>query len=106
MSLHECGGKVGYVVNIPLPQWLLEVGETNPDIFYTDREGNRNKEYLTHGVDNQPPFGGRAAVEVAGIHWSYKADSPAAEITAGYYNLKDRDGYRPIAKMLSRNLQS
>ncbi|XP_038703151.1 beta-amylase-like [Tripterygium wilfordii] len=246
MSFHQCGGNVGDVVNVPLPQWVLEVGETNPDIFYTDREGNRNKEYLTIGVDNQPLFGGRTAVEiysdfmksfrenmsdfleagaiidievglgpagelrypsypqslgwvfpgigefqcydeylkadfkdaaisagqpewelpdnagvyndtpesteffrsngtylaekgkffltwysnkllshgdqildeankaflgckvklaakVSGIHWWYTAESHAAELTAGYYNLKDRDGYRPIAKMLSRH---
>ncbi|GAV79953.1 LOW QUALITY PROTEIN: Glyco_hydro_14 domain-containing protein, partial [Cephalotus follicularis] len=252
MSFHQCGGNVGDVVNIPLPQWVLDIGETSLDIFYTNRTGNRN-EYLTIGVDNQPLFHGRTAIEaslitnsflkdymrsfrehmsdflesgllidievglgpagelrypsypesqgwafpgigefqcydiylkaefkeavtnaghpewelpdnagvyndepestgffgsdgtylteegkffltwysnkllihgdevldeankifrgckvklaakVSGIHWWYKADSHAAELTAGYYNLKDRDGYRPIARMLSRH---
>ncbi|KAH0656212.1 hypothetical protein KY285_031094 [Solanum tuberosum] len=40
---------------------------------------------------------------VAGIHWWYKDASHAAELTAGFYNLDDRDGYRPIARMLSRH---
>nr|XP_048328173.1 beta-amylase [Ziziphus jujuba var. spinosa] len=246
MSFHQCGGNVGDAVYIPLPQWVLDIGESNPDIFYTNRKGNRNKEYLTLGVDNQPLFHGRTAVEiysdymksfrdnmsdflqsgliidievglgpagelrypsypesqgwvfpgigefqcydkylkaefekaavsaghpewelpdnageyndkpesteffgtngtyltdegkffltwysnkllnhgdqildeannaflgckvelaakVSGIHWWYKADNHAAELTAGYYNLNDRDGYRPIARMLSRH---
>lgn len=42
-------------------------------------------------------------LQVSGIHWWFKDDSHAAELTAGYYNLKDRDGYRPIARMLSRH---
>lgn len=41
--------------------------------------------------------------QVSGIHWWYKTDNHAAELTAGYYNLKSRDGYRPIARMLSRH---
>lgn len=245
MSFHQCGGNVGDVVNIPIPQWVRDVGETDPDIFYTNRAGNRNIEYLTIGVDNQPLFGGRTAIQmysdymksfketmadfleaelftdievglgpagelrypsypqsqgwvfpgigefqcydkylkadfeeaatnaghpewefpddageynnkpdvtgffgskgylsekgkffltwysnkllihgdqildeankaflgckvklackISGIHWWYKDDSHAAELTAGYYNLNDRDGYRPIARMLSRH---
>ncbi|XP_022135924.1 beta-amylase-like isoform X2 [Momordica charantia] len=246
MSFHQCGGNVGDSVNIPLPSWILKIGESNPDIFYTNRSGNRNKEYLTLGVDNQPLFHGRTAVEVyrdymksfrenmrnyleadfiidievglgpagelrypsyvenqgwvfpgigefqcydkylkmefkdaaataghpewelpdnagtyndtpesteffrsdgtyqsdegkffltwysnkllshgdqildeanqiflgckvklaakvAGIHWWYQTENHAAELTSGYYNLKTRDGYRPIARMLSRH---
>ncbi|GLT58632.1 hypothetical protein SLA2020_315060 [Shorea laevis] len=246
MSFHQCGGNVGDVVNIPLPKWVLEIGESDPDIFYTNRSGNRNRECLTIGVDNLPIFYGRTAVQVygdfmksfreemsdfleagllldievglgpagelrypsypqsqgwvfpgigefqcydkylkaefkqaaieaghpewelpddageyndtpesteffrsngtyladrgkffltwysnkllihgdeildeanqiflgcklklatkvAGIHWWYKSDSHAAELTSGFYNLNDRDGYRPIARMLSRH---
>lgn len=64
MSFHQCGGNVGDVVTIPIPKWVLEIGETNPDIFYTNRSGNRNKEYLTIGVDHKPLFYGRTAIEV------------------------------------------
>ncbi|KAI3795414.1 hypothetical protein L1987_38067 [Smallanthus sonchifolius] len=245
MSFHQCGGNVGDIVNIPIPQWVRDVGETDPDIFYTNRVGNRNIEYLSIGVDNQLLFCGRTAIElysdymksfrenmaefldaelftdievglgpagelrypsypqnqgwvfpgigefqcydkylkadfeeaasnaghpewglsddageynntpdetgffgskgylsekgkffltwysskliihgdqildeankaflgckvklackISGIHWWYKDDTHAAELTAGYYNLNDRDGYRPIARMLSRH---
>ncbi|XAR68077.1 Beta-amylase [Bertholletia excelsa] len=246
MSFHQCCGNVGDAVTIPLPQWVLDIGESNLDIFYTSRAGNRNKEYLSIGVDNLPIFAGRTAVQiysdymksfrvnmsdfleaglivdievglgpagelrypsyppnqgwifpgigefqcfdkymeadfrkaattaghpewnlpdnageyndkpesteffkpngrylteegkffltwysnkllshgdqildeankaflgckvklaakVAGIHWWYRDESHAAELTAGFYNLKDRDGYRPIARMLSRH---
>ncbi|KAJ1382488.1 Glycoside hydrolase, family 14B, plant [Sesbania bispinosa] len=246
MSFHQCGGNVGDSVTIPLPKWVLEVGESDPDIFYTNRTGIRNKECLTLGVDNKPLFHGRTAIEmyrdymksfrenmadfleselmidievglgpagelrypsytrclkwvfpgigefqcydkylkadfkeaaaraghpewelpdnagesndtpesteffrsngtyltekgkffltwysnkllthgdeildeankaflgckvklaakVAGIHWWYKTENHAAELTSGYYNLNDRDGYRPIARMLSRH---
>lgn len=41
--------------------------------------------------------------QVSGVHWWYKVDSHAAELTAGYYNLKVRDGYRTIARQLTRH---
>ncbi|KAI9094225.1 hypothetical protein K1719_026807 [Acacia pycnantha] len=246
MSFHQCGGNIGDSVFVPLPKWVLEIGESDPDIFYTNRKGNRNMEYLSLGVDNKPLFHGRTAIEiysdylksfrenmadflasglmvdievglgpagelrypsyaesqgwkfpgigefqcydkylradfkeaaskaghpewelpdnagefndkpesteffrsngtyltekgkffltwysckllnhgdeildeankafigckvklaakVAGIHWWYKTENHAAELTTGYYNLNDRDGYRPIARMLSRH---
>ena len=61
MSFHNC---VEGTVNIPMPPWILEVGKSNPDIYYTNRRGTRNHEYLTIGVDNQPIFQERTAVEV------------------------------------------
>lgn len=64
MSFHKCGGNIGDDVSIPLPKWVLQVGESNPDVFYTDKNGNRNTEYLTNGVDNQPVFYGRTAIQV------------------------------------------
>ncbi|KAK2370281.1 beta-amylase 3, chloroplastic [Trifolium repens] len=246
MSFHQCGGNVGDSVFIPLPKWVLEVGESDPDIFYTNRSGLRNKECISLGVDNKPFFNGRTpiqmysdymksfrenmadflesellidievglgpagelrypsysecqgwefpgigefncydkylqadfkeaatkaghpewelpddaglcndipesttffrskgtyqtekgkffltwysnkllihgdeildqankvflgckvklAAKIAGIHWWYKTESHAAELTSGYYNLNDRDGYRPVARMFSRH---
>lgn len=64
MSFHQCGGNVGDVVTIPIPQWVLDIGESDPDIFYTNRSGTRDNEYLTNGVDNKPIFHGRTAIEV------------------------------------------
>lgn len=68
MSFHQCGGNVGDAVNIPIPQWVLDIGESNPDIFYTDISGTRNKEYLTVGVDNERIFHGRTAIEVSPVN--------------------------------------
>lgn len=45
----------------------------------------------------------KLAAKIAGIHWWYKTQSHAAELAAGYYNLPDQDGYKIIAKMLSRH---
>lgn len=64
MSFHQCGGNVGDTCDIPLPPWVLSVGDSNPDIFYTDSQGNRDKEYLSSGVDHEALFGGRTAVEI------------------------------------------
>lgn len=64
MSFHQCGGNIGDSVYISLPKWVLEIGENEPDIFYTDKSGNRNNEYLSLGVDNLPLFRGQTAVQV------------------------------------------
>ncbi|XP_043718480.1 beta-amylase 3, chloroplastic-like [Telopea speciosissima] len=40
--------------------------------------------------------------KVAGIHWHYGSRSHAAELTAGYYNTRHRDGYLPIARTLGK----
>lgn len=64
MSFHACGGNVGDDVNITLPKWILEIGKDNPDIFFTDREGRRNKECLTWGIDKERVLKGRTGLEV------------------------------------------
>ncbi|CAI9759960.1 unnamed protein product [Fraxinus pennsylvanica] len=64
MSFHQCGGNIGDVVDIPIPDWVLAIGEEHPDIFYTDRSGTRNREYLSLGVDNLPLFGCQNAVQM------------------------------------------
>lgn len=64
MSFHECGGNVGDDVQIPLPKWVAEIGHTNPDIYFTDKEGRRNPECLTWGIDKVRVLKGRTALEV------------------------------------------
>ncbi|CAL8122922.1 unnamed protein product [Prunus armeniaca] len=64
MSFHECGGNVGDDVHIPLPHWVTEIGQKNPDIYFTDKEGKRNNECLTWGIDKVRVLRGRTAVEV------------------------------------------
>lgn len=37
------------------------------------------------------------------MHWWYKTGSHAAELTAGFYNSSNRDGYAAIMTMLKRH---
>ncbi|KAF8412500.1 hypothetical protein HHK36_000465 [Tetracentron sinense] len=46
--------------------------------------------------------GAKLSGKVAGIHWHYRTRSHAAELTAGYYNTRNHDGYLPIARMLGK----
>ncbi|KAF0905210.1 hypothetical protein E2562_000999, partial [Oryza meyeriana var. granulata] len=63
MSFHACGGNVGDAVSIPLPRWVLDVGDADPDVYYTSPGGARNQECLTIGVDDRPLFHGRTAIQ-------------------------------------------
>ncbi len=40
------------------------IGEENPDIFFTDKAGYRNRECLSLGCDDEPLLAGRTPVEV------------------------------------------
>lgn len=64
MSFHQCGGNVGDDVNILLPKWIIDIGNENPDIFFTDKEGRRNPECLSWGVDKERLFYGRTGLEL------------------------------------------
>jgi len=64
MSFHQCGGNVGDDCDVLLPGWVLNVGKSNPDIFYTDQQKNRDEEYLSLGVDNQTLFNGRSPIQI------------------------------------------
>ncbi|RWR91742.1 beta-amylase 2, chloroplastic isoform X3 [Cinnamomum micranthum f. kanehirae] len=110
----------------PSPHRVTEIGRSNPDIYFTDREGRRNLECLTWGIEKERVSRGRIAVElismqsthadpvlhfsidqiikqVSGIHWWYKTASHAAELAAGFYNPCNRDGYASIAAMLKKH---
>ncbi|XP_051140448.1 beta-amylase isoform X6 [Andrographis paniculata] len=62
MSFHQCGGNIGDAVYIPIPRWVKV--HPDPHIFYTDRSGNTNPEYLSLGVDNLPLFHGRTPLQM------------------------------------------
>lgn len=46
--------------------------------------------------------GTKLVAKISGVHWSYKTASHAAELTAGFYNSSNRDGYIPIVSMLAK----
>ncbi|KAL2901645.1 Beta-amylase 3 chloroplastic [Bienertia sinuspersici] len=64
MSFHQCGGNVGDSCSIPLPPWVLEEINKNPDLVYTDRSGRRNPEYISLGCDSLPVLAGRTPIQV------------------------------------------
>ncbi|KAH6816123.1 beta-amylase 1 [Perilla frutescens var. frutescens] len=63
MSFHQCGGNVGDSVTIPLPKWVVEEIDKDPDLAYTDQWGRRNYEYLSLGCDTLPVLKGRSPVQ-------------------------------------------
>ena len=40
--------------------------------------------------------------KLAGVHWWFKSRAHAAELTAGYYNTRERDGYAPLMNVLKK----
>ncbi|KFK31577.1 hypothetical protein AALP_AA6G130300 [Arabis alpina] len=64
MAFHEYGGNAPGNVMISLPQWVLEIGKDNPDIFFTDREGRRSFECLNWSIDKERVLHGRTGIEV------------------------------------------
>ena len=63
MSFHAAGGNVGDTCTIPLPAWVYDAAELDPDIFYTDAGGNRNPEYISLGCDDEPCLFGRSPLQ-------------------------------------------
>nr|XP_010324503.1 beta-amylase 8 isoform X3 [Solanum lycopersicum] len=64
MAFHENGGSDTGGMFISLPQWVLEIGKDNQDIFFTDHQGRRNTECLSWGIDKERVLRGRTAIEV------------------------------------------
>lgn len=64
MSFHAAGNNVGDCCRISLPRWVMEAGERDPDIFFTDSSGYRNLECLSVGCDMHPVLpGGRTPLQ-------------------------------------------
>ena len=49
--------------SIPLPPWVLEEVQKNPDLTYIDKSGRRNAEYISLGADSIPALQGRTPVQ-------------------------------------------
>lgn len=64
MAFHEDGASKSGETSISLPQWVMEIGKENQDIFFTDREGRRNTECLSWGIDKERVLQGRTGIEV------------------------------------------
>lgn len=69
LSFHGSGECGSGGVLIALPRWVLEIAQENQDIFFTDREGRRNTECLSWGIDKERVLRGRTGIEVLGHPW-------------------------------------
>ncbi|KAL6182832.1 hypothetical protein ACLB2K_044244 [Fragaria x ananassa] len=49
---------------IPLPLWVLDEIDKDPDLAYCDRFGRRNTEYISLGCDSLPVLRGRSPLQV------------------------------------------
>ncbi|KAL5208855.1 hypothetical protein ABZP36_033290 [Zizania latifolia] len=47
--------------------------------------------------------GVETVVKIPSIYWWYRTPSHAAELTAGFYNPTNRDGYSPVFRMLKKH---
>ena len=65
---------MGDTCRISLPKWVLDAGERDPSIFYTDRAGVRNRECISLGCDELPVLGGRTPVAAYAEFMSAFAD--------------------------------
>ena len=63
MSFHACGANVGDVYEIKLPDWVLESGIQDPDLFFTDQYGYRNPECISLWADDARTVAGRTPRE-------------------------------------------
>ncbi|GLT59650.1 hypothetical protein SLA2020_324580 [Shorea laevis] len=49
---------------IPLPNWMTQIGESQPDMFFTDRSGQRYKDCLSLAVDDLAILNGKTPIQV------------------------------------------
>lgn len=71
--------------------------------WYSNMLLNHGERILAEAESIFHNSGTKVSGKVAGIHWHYLTRSHAPELTAGYYNTRDRDGYLPIAQMFGRH---
>ncbi|GLT99204.1 hypothetical protein SLE2022_166570 [Rubroshorea leprosula] len=49
---------------IPLPNWVTQIGASQPDMFFTDRSGQRYKDCLSLAVDDLAILNGKTPIQV------------------------------------------
>merc|ERR1719487_267833 len=59
-SFHQCGGNVGDACNIPIPGFA----RSESGVWYTDKDGNEDKEYISLFADNVTFPSGRTPIQM------------------------------------------
>ncbi|XVF38633.1 hypothetical protein REPUB_Repub20aG0119100 [Reevesia pubescens] len=49
---------------IPLPEWVMQIGESQSSIFFTDRSGQHYQECLSLAVDDRAVLNGKTPIQV------------------------------------------
>lgn len=57
---------------------------------------------MTRAADSPSCRAVGVTLKVAGVHWWYRTRAHAAELTAGYFNSGDREGYRDIVELCAK----
>ena len=78
----------------PLHQLRIAASCPNADVPFAQRNGHVVYEF-------EPAC--HLGAKLAGVHWWHKSRAHAAELTAGYYNTRERDGYAPLMKLLAKH---
>lgn len=63
MAFHQCATGPDDPHWIPLPLWVLQEIDKDPDLAYSDRFGRRNMEYISLGCDILPVLRGRSPIQ-------------------------------------------
>ncbi|PQM41911.1 beta-amylase 3 chloroplastic-like [Prunus yedoensis var. nudiflora] len=63
LAFHQCGTGPEDPHWIPLPLWVLDEIDKDPDLAYSDRFGRRNMEYVSLGCDMLPVLLGRSPLQ-------------------------------------------
>ncbi|KAK4601222.1 hypothetical protein RGQ29_010691 [Quercus rubra] len=63
MAFHQCATGPDDPHWIPLPLWVLQAIDKDPDLAYSDRFGRRNMEYISLGCDILPVLRGRSPIQ-------------------------------------------
>ncbi|GFP89328.1 beta-amylase 1 chloroplastic [Phtheirospermum japonicum] len=63
MAFHQCGLGPNDPFWIPLPVWVLEEMDKDPNVSYADRFGRTNMEYVSLGCDILPILHGRSPIQ-------------------------------------------
>lgn len=82
--------------------WTTEYGQFFLE-WYSGKLINHGEKILSAAEGIFLGTGTKLSGKVAGIHWHYNSRSHAAELTAGYYNTRNHDGYTAIAQLMGRH---
>ncbi|KAI3498299.1 hypothetical protein L1887_34071 [Cichorium endivia] len=99
LAFHEYGGNHSGGTPIPLPQWVLEIGKENKDIFFTYYDGRRSTECLSWGLITAVEIGLGESGELKYSSFSEKKDGGIL-VLVSFRSTKKGNSVREHGKIL------